>query len=426
MRLALGSDIGAGTGPSLLKEALMTYLMQPLADRPSPAQLLHLATRAGALALGLGDECGDLQPGRSADFILLRPGATLATVLESAPDWDARSARCSRSAARTAWPRCAWPVSRCTSGHLEDGLDATARSRTSTSPACGASRSTGWIEYGAPFDAVTAARISVRAKLPGMPRALALTFDNLGEAAERARGGEPARPHPSVTTVLPWLLALLAKLRLSATFCVEGVNTQDHPDAVRAIAAAGHEIALHGWAREPFDPDALARARAAFAALGIHPVGYRPPGGALPPDGLRTLAGLGVRWCSPEGDRAHVDDATGVAVVRRWPLVDATYLHVPFADLRAGLGLPASRSPPRTPRPVCGPSWRTTPRRSRSCTRSWPPTRRSAPRTPACSATSRPSRPGTLALKAPSDASWRTSIQALTRGRSRYGNDSPT
>jgi guanine deaminase len=89
VRFALGSDIGAGTSFSLLGEALMAYLMQPLADRPSPAELLYLATRAGALALGLGDECGDLQPGRSADFVLLRAGGTLATVLESAPDWDA-------------------------------------------------------------------------------------------------------------------------------------------------------------------------------------------------------------------------------------------------------------------------------------------------------------------------------------------------
>jgi guanine deaminase len=91
VHFALGSDIGAGTGPSLLKEALMAYLMQPLADRPSPAHLLYLATRAGALALGLADECGDLQAGRSADYILLRApaGSTLATVLDAAPDWDA-------------------------------------------------------------------------------------------------------------------------------------------------------------------------------------------------------------------------------------------------------------------------------------------------------------------------------------------------
>ena len=48
-----------------------------------PAELLHLATRAGALALGLADEVGDLSPGKAADFVLVRPpeGSTLAAVL---------------------------------------------------------------------------------------------------------------------------------------------------------------------------------------------------------------------------------------------------------------------------------------------------------------------------------------------------------
>jgi guanine deaminase len=92
VRVALGSDVGAGTGFSLFKEALMAYQVQPLADRPSPAELLYLATRAGALALGLGEETGDLTPGRSADYVLVRPpeGSTLAAVLAAVPDWDAR------------------------------------------------------------------------------------------------------------------------------------------------------------------------------------------------------------------------------------------------------------------------------------------------------------------------------------------------
>ena len=37
-----------------------------------PAHLLYLATRAGALALGL-DEVGDLNVGKQADFMLVRP-----------------------------------------------------------------------------------------------------------------------------------------------------------------------------------------------------------------------------------------------------------------------------------------------------------------------------------------------------------------
>jgi peptidoglycan/xylan/chitin deacetylase (PgdA/CDA1 family) len=175
-----------------------------------------------------------------------------------------------------------------------------------------------------------------------MTRALALTFDNLGAAAERERGDAPPEPHPSLA-LLPGLLELLHELELTATFCVEAINTDEHPDAVRMIAAAGHQIALHGWAHERWEGDveSMVRARDAFAALGIHPTGYRPPGGALPPGALGALKAAGLTWCSPEGDHPYVDDDTGIVVVPfRWPLVDATYLHVPFGDLRERLGLP--------------------------------------------------------------------------------------
>ena len=36
-----------------------------------PAHLLYLATAAGAKALGLGDTCGDLTPGKQADIVLV-------------------------------------------------------------------------------------------------------------------------------------------------------------------------------------------------------------------------------------------------------------------------------------------------------------------------------------------------------------------
>jgi guanine deaminase len=88
VKVALGTDVGAGTGLSVLKEGLMAYQVQmlegPESVRLGPAHLLWLATAAGAAALGLADEVGSLSPGLSADFVLLRPpeGSTLAAVLE--------------------------------------------------------------------------------------------------------------------------------------------------------------------------------------------------------------------------------------------------------------------------------------------------------------------------------------------------------
>lgn len=95
VRVALGSDVGAGTGLSMFKEGLTAYHTQMLLGsegmRLSPAQLLWLATGAGARALGLDGEVGDLTPGKSADFVLVRPpaGSTLATVLEGCDSIEA-------------------------------------------------------------------------------------------------------------------------------------------------------------------------------------------------------------------------------------------------------------------------------------------------------------------------------------------------
>lgn len=83
VKFGLGTDVGAGTGFGMLKEALQCYLAQRLHPEGvmlSPAHLLYLATKAGAEALGLENETGDFTPGKSADFVRLLPpiGSTLA------------------------------------------------------------------------------------------------------------------------------------------------------------------------------------------------------------------------------------------------------------------------------------------------------------------------------------------------------------
>jgi guanine deaminase len=93
VRFALGTDVGGGIGFGMLKEALQAHLMQRVAPEPltlSPAQMLYLATRAGAEALGIEDETGDFETGKAADFVYLRPpeGSVLAGVLKRLEDPD--------------------------------------------------------------------------------------------------------------------------------------------------------------------------------------------------------------------------------------------------------------------------------------------------------------------------------------------------
>jgi guanine deaminase len=90
VRVALGSDVGAGTGFSLFKEGLQAYFVQQmLGEQGLPLEsrhLLHLATAAGARSLGLGEEVGDLSVGKRFDAVWVRPrrGTTFDVALRHA------------------------------------------------------------------------------------------------------------------------------------------------------------------------------------------------------------------------------------------------------------------------------------------------------------------------------------------------------
>jgi len=162
---------------------------------------------------------------------------------------------------------------------------------------------------------------------------LCLSFDNLGEAAEIELGAAPADAppagHPTVTTALPAILDALSSRGIAATFFVEGLNAELYPEALREIAGAGHEVAFHAWRHEQWSElsavaqaENLTRGLAAFEQLGLRSRGFRPPGGGLGAGGLEVLREAGLRYCSPAGEGAGVEE--GIALLPfEWRHVDA-------------------------------------------------------------------------------------------------------
>jgi peptidoglycan/xylan/chitin deacetylase (PgdA/CDA1 family) len=132
-------------------------------------------------------------------------------------------------------------------------------------------------------------------------------------------------PDPAAT---PRLLKLLAARDVRATFFLIGERAVRHPDVVRAIADAGHEIGNHTWRHRNawlLPPAAAAReitegARILGDILGRPPRLYRPPWGIVNAAALATARRLGlvtVLWSvqheglhprSPAAQLRHVAD----------------------------------------------------------------------------------------------------------------------
>ncbi len=67
--VALGSDIAAGPFMSMLPVLRNAYYANPI----TPERAFHMLTLGGAKILGIDEITGTLEPGKSADFVILKP-----------------------------------------------------------------------------------------------------------------------------------------------------------------------------------------------------------------------------------------------------------------------------------------------------------------------------------------------------------------
>lgn len=139
------------------------------------------------------------------------------------------------------------------------------------------------------------------------------------------------------------ILTMLAEVSVPATFFIPGWIAAHYREAVVEIAAAGHELALHGWCHEP--PGALSdqemretltRASGLLGDIaGAAPIGYRSPSFQMTLRGLEVLASVGLRYDSSMmgSDRPYlIGDLVEVPV--DWTTDDAIFYRYTAGDVR--------------------------------------------------------------------------------------------
>src|ERR1051326_566837 len=151
----------------------------------------------------------------------------------------------------------------------------------------------------------------------GARGAVAFTFDFDAEEvwlaedpANAERPGLLSQGTYGAKVAVPLILELLERHGLRQTFFVPGRVGERHPQRVREIIAAGHEIGHHGYTHtSPQNLTAeaeeaeLLRGLEVLRGLGADPVGYRSPSWEFSPVTIGLLQKHGFAYSSN-----HMDD----------------------------------------------------------------------------------------------------------------------
>ena len=170
---------------------------------------------------------------------------------------------------------------------------------------------------------------------------------------------------------VPKILRILARQDVRATFFVPGFTAECHPDVVRAIVDAGHEIGHHGYLHEqmqgiePRDRGALPRprprgaapggrrrARSATGRRGGSSTGRRPVCSPSAASSTTPACSTATRRTVSPSSRARPTPSSRSRSTGRWTTGSST------PSTPAGPAAASSRARPRRAR--CG-SWRPTP-----------------------------------------------------------------
>ena len=134
---------------------------------------------------------------------------------------------------------------------------------------------------------------------------------------------------------VPLILELLRKHEVLATFFVCGRDAERHPDAVRSIVEAGHELAHHGYTHTnptelslEAEREELERGLEALRSLGGQVTGYRSPSWETTPHTLGLLREYGFAYSSNRLDDLNPYELEGedlIEVPVSWILDDAPH-----------------------------------------------------------------------------------------------------